>query len=251
MDIDTPPFYLNAIPEPGCVAEITGSEALHASKSRRLAIGDHMHAMDGKGTIARARIVARFARGDKLKVKIEESNVLSPPQPRIVLASAVAKGERQSILLSMAVQLGMNDYIPLECERSVVRYRSTMDDRWNKIILQSSKQCRQAYLPNIHRAMTLRQLLESNEKSARDGGCVHIVGDRGGEPLTSVDSANFVKAREIFLIIGPEGGLSDSEKQILNAKKILKLRLANYVLRIETAAIALCTAVHQLVISKR
>ena len=195
--------------------------------------------------MALATIQDRLSQGDVLRIKVEESCLYPAAHPRLVLASAIPKGNRQAVMFSMAVQAGMNGYMPLECDHSAVRYRPHMRNRWNNVILQSCKQCRQPYTPTLHPALSVEQLLALNLQSVLDGKRLLIVGDPEGEPLESMMSVNPPHLEEIILVVGPEGGFSDSEKKLLSAQKILKLRLSNHVLRIETAAIALCAVLHQ------
>ncbi|MCY4218605.1 MAG: RsmE family RNA methyltransferase [Gammaproteobacteria bacterium] len=250
MRVDSTPIYLNPIPEPGSHGVIAGPEALHASKSRRLVVGDNLYLMDGKGTKALARILDQSLRGDVLNVQIMESDHFTETVPQLTLASAIAKGERQSTLLSMAVQAGMNNYVPLEYEHSAVYYSSKMQKRWDNVILQSCKQCRRPYIPTFRPSMSFKKLCELNRESGLKGRCLMIAGDSEGESLHSMNFTNLHNYEEIILIIGPEGGYSRSEKQLITDQKILKLCLSDHILRIETAAIAICAVVHQQIISK-
>ncbi|MFB3088665.1 MAG: 16S rRNA (uracil(1498)-N(3))-methyltransferase [Acidiferrobacterales bacterium] len=68
------------------------------------------------------------------------------PQPRIELACALPKGGRQSILLEMATQLGINVFWPLQCERSSVKPGATASRRWQRICVEACKQSRQGWL---------------------------------------------------------------------------------------------------------
>ncbi len=251
MRIDSTPFYLNPVPDPGCYGEITGPEALHAGKSKRLLAGDHLYLMDGRGTMALARILDQSPRSDVLRIQVEETESYTEPVPRLTLASAIAKGDRQSVLLGMAVQMGMNHYIPLKCEHGVVNHTSNMKKRWDKIILQSCKQCRQPYIPTVSHPMMLERLCESSRESVSNGSSLMIVGDPDGESLDSMNLLEPLGLEEIILMIGPEGGFSRSEKQLLDDQKTLKLRLSDHILRIETAAIAICAAIHQQITSRR
>ncbi len=252
MKIDLPLFYLSPIPERGSHGIISGPEALHASKSRRLEIGDHLHLMDGKGTMGLARILDRSPRGNELRVQVEDSEHFPEETgPQLILASAIAKGDRQSTLLSMAVQAGMNQYVPIEYEHSVMHYTSKMQKRWDNVALQSCKQCRRPFTPSFRSPSTIEQLFEAKRDSVLSGSCLMIVGESEGESAHSLNIRNLHGYEEIILVIGPEAGFSNSEKQFLNDQKILKLCLSDHILRIETAAIAICAVVHQLIISTR
>lgn len=251
MEIDDSLFFQDPIPDPGSLQTMVGPEALHACRSRRLAVGENLYLTDGKGMVARARIEDRSPRCDSLTVMIEETVVNPAPSPRLVLASAIPKGDRQSVMLGMAVQLGMNDYIPLECDRSATRYSDRMNHRWRKVVLESMKQCRQTHMPAIRDARTLEHLLDVSREPVEKRSRVLIVGDPQGDCADVDDCADWARLEEIVLIVGPEGGFSSAEKQLLKREKVLKLRLSDRILRTETAAISLCSAVYQYFFAKR
>ena len=146
--ISPPMFYADAMINTGDTIEILGEEAGHILQSRRYRPGDEIILTNGRGI--RAQGIIESARGNsKLTVTINQSTELPLPATRKILASALPKGDRQGIMLGMAAQLGMNAFIPLICEHSVVKYKPAMAERWRRIITAACKQSRQCHFPEI------------------------------------------------------------------------------------------------------
>ncbi len=224
-------FYCADLAHAGEHLTLAGAEAGHARGARRLAVGDDVWLFDGLGTVGHAVIVAADRRAGSLRLQLQGRDNIPPAFPRVELACALPKGERQAVLLDMATQLGMNEFYPLLCERSVVKPGRNAVQRWRRICLESCKQSRRAYLPIIHAPLTLAQLLAS-----RDDSYTLWVADPSGVPLSQVSSKEHER---LLLIIGPEGGFSATElKNIINTGA-QTISLGKAVLRTETAAITL------------
>ena len=220
-----PLFFCPSLPSPGAVFELAPEEARHATGARRLAIGDELFLFDGKGKRARARIRDVPRRGAP-RLELLTSETVPPPARRVWLASALPKGDRQAVLLDMATQLGMTDFVPLACERSVAAASAGAIARWQRILLEACKQSRRFYLPRLHPALTPAQL-------PRHAAARLFVAHPGGDTLTLAADASDVAAA-----IGPEGGFTEAEVAALVAGGAGKIGLGDGILRIETAGIA-------------
>lgn len=220
-----PIFYCASLPVVGAIAELAPEEARHATSVRRLAVGDELWLFDGQGARGRARICALPRRGaPQLELLTHES--VPPPSRRVWLASALPKGDRQAVLLDMATQLGMTDFVPLACVRSVAAPSEGASARWRRIVLEACKQSRRFYLPQLHAPQTpaqATQILPSSSFFAHPGGEVPA------PPLARGD---------VGVVIGPEGGFTDAEVAALVAGGARKIGLGDGILRIETAGIA-------------
>ena len=224
-------FYCDELACAGEYLTLAGAEAGHARGARRLADGDSVWLFDGLGTVGYAVIVAADRRAGTLKLKVQRRDVIPPACPRVELACALPKGERQTVLLDMATQLGMTEFYPLLCERSVVKPGHNAMQRWRRICLEACKQSRRAYLPVIHGPLTLTDVLAN-----RDDRCALWVADPSGVPPSQVSS----EGRErLLLMVGPEGGFSPGELMQLVDAGAQTINLGEAVLRTETAAITL------------
>lgn len=226
-----PLFFAAALPAIGETVVLTGEEAQHAAGARRLRAGDTLWLFDGNGTLARAALLTSNKRGRSVELRIEERREQPAPARQLHLGCALPKGDRQAVLLDMATQLGMTDFTPLVCERSVVTVGEHSAERWARICLGACKQSRRLHLPHLHPAMTPGTFAPHG---------VVLVAHPDGSPLRSmmpdVSSA-------VTVLIGPEGGFTDAELRALEAAGARRVSLGRSILRIESAAIALLAAV--------
>ncbi len=226
-----PMFYCATLSEASGTIGLQGSEAHHAAGSRRLKIGDSISLFDGRGTIGRAIIENIDRRAKTIVAKVEERQAVPAPTPRIELACALPKGERLTVLLDMATQLGMAAFRPLQCERSVTKPGPMAQARWQRICAEACKQSRRPHFPAIHSPATPEQVL------ADTNGYDIWVADPTGVGITDLDTGEMND--RLLLLVGPEGGFSESELDGLLKAGGRMISLSESILRIETAAVAL------------
>ncbi len=222
--------------------EIEGNEAGHILQSRRLNSGDEITLTDGKGLCATAVITGVNKGQRSLIADIVHVEKICHCPVRRILAAAIPKGDRQAVLLNMSTQLGMDEYWPLHCDRSVVRFQDKMRERWVRLIVGACKQSRQFCFPTIGSEKRIDDIIANGSPQR-----LIIVGDVKGLSTFDVKERLTEDILEILMLIGPEGGFSPRERELLEQKNILKLRLSNQILRTETASVALLAAVNQLI----
>ena len=236
-----PVFQVDKPVEQGQEVSLSGDEGAHIVRSKRMKPGEDIILTDGEGMRARGVISAIDSGSKSLTVHVLGVERIQPSKPIVTLASAIPKGERQSVLLNMATQLGMDRYIPLDCDRSVVRFQPRMAGRWQRLIDSACKQSRRCHFPRICPVQTVDQLLDDDSTRR-----TVVVGDIEGRSLAGLFADQPRQNGEIILLAGPEGGFSEKENRIIAEKNSLKLRLGDNVLRTETAAVALMAATNQL-----
>jgi 16S rRNA (uracil1498-N3)-methyltransferase len=209
-------------PEPLAPGALTldDDESHHALRVLRLRPGDRVRLADGAGRSAEAS-VTHADRSLKLDVEAVQE---SPPERCRDLTVAVSppKGDRWTDLVRGLTELGVGHIRPLRCARGEREPASL--DRARRVAAEALKQSRRAWLPTIGPAVDIAGL-------AVGGGRV-IIGDPAGGPPTPGHP------RPTTLVVGPEGGLTPEEVDMLAAAGAERVRLAGPVLRIETAALA-------------
>ncbi|MHB8743598.1 MAG: RsmE family RNA methyltransferase [Sulfuricaulis sp.] len=233
-----PWFYFESLADPGAILTLTGAEARHAATSRRLHPGDSLWLFDGHGGIVRAILVRVAAGARELELRVEELRTEPPPKPAIHLACALPKGDRQSVLLDMATQLGMTQFTPLLCERGVVKPGINAPDRWQRLCLEACKQSRRSHVPVIH-PPALPQVAVTRASAA--GSSVWIA-HPSAQAASIASAVNHGVAADVTILIGPEGGFTDAEVAQATGGGAKQLTLGTAILRIETAAVALMAA---------
>lgn len=222
-----PCFYCPDLPAEGETQRLAEEEARHAGASRRIRVGDTIGLIDGRGTRASGKVES-VARGS-LVFTVQERRRLPPPSPSVVIASAVPKGERFRTLIDMLTQIGVAAFVPLHCERSTVKPRRASLERWRRIAIEACKQSRNPFLPEIGEPATVR---ESLAKVAETDAVAYA--DAGGGPPDGLAA----DGGRLYLYIGPEGGLTGAEREVLAARGARPVGLGDNILRVETAAVA-------------
>ncbi len=122
-------------------------------------------------------------------------------------------------------ELGVSEIGAFKSDRSNAQVRS--EDRLRRVMIRAAEQCGRIDIPRYGEAKSLKEI-------ATEGSLVlEIPGRVVTEPLSSV-----ALALAIRLIVGPEGGWSDAEKEWLATAPVKFVHLVPSVLRAETAAIA-------------
>jgi 16S rRNA (uracil1498-N3)-methyltransferase len=223
-----PWFFVEAIPPVGAQWPLPREEAKHATGAKRLAAGDAVILFDGHGAIAEATLGSERLRDGSVPVLVHALRAVTRSEPIVHLATALPKGDRLGTLIDMVTQLGVASVTPLRCERSVVGDSEARGDRMRRIMVESCKQARVAWLPTLHSERTPAELI------AAPSAARIVVLHPGGEPLAQAITG----VREMLLLVGPEGGLSDREIEAFNRAGIRRASLGASILRIETAAVA-------------
>lgn len=224
-------FYCEVINQP--VTELAGMEARHLAQVLRLAAGEKVELFDGRGTVAVATI--KSASGRKVTLQVEEVKIFEKPAQQIILAVSVAKGERFDWLIEKCTELGLDRIIPVLFERTVKQPKNPkIVERWSNIAISAAKQCQRAFLPQIDKPMTL---LEAVEILKRDYPQATFLFGGLSEKSKSILQYVFAGKDEIAFV-GPEGGLTEAEENLLRENGAQEVRLTNTILRIETAAVA-------------
>lgn len=224
---------------------LTGDEVQHAARSMRLRQGDSIQLTNGRGLLARGAITEMVGRPPTMIIDLDGVDQLPLPIRTVTLASAIPKGDRQSVLLDMATQLGMQRFIPLDCDFSVTRYKKSMRGRWQRVILSACKQCRRTYYPVLSEEMQLNDLVAQQPKETQV-----VYGDHSVPPEAVSCAEALNGTSEILLVVGPEGGFSQAEKQLLAQHQEAKaIAVGQHILRTETAGIALLAVTCQMILS--
>ncbi|MBN1796032.1 MAG: 16S rRNA (uracil(1498)-N(3))-methyltransferase [Sedimentisphaerales bacterium] len=225
-------FYCEKINQPQ--TELTGAEAHHLINVMRLNSGDKIELFDGKGTLAKATV--EKIKSNQVTVAVDFLQI-SPEsdKPRIVIASSIAKSDRFDIMIAKCTELGADRITPVIFERTVKQPKNPkITERWKNITISSAKQCKRLHLPKIDLPLTLSEALEIINADYSDAQI--LFGDSSKETPSVMD---IEIDNDVIVFIGPEGGITDTEVNLLHRFGAKPVRLTDTILRTETAAIAL------------
>jgi 16S rRNA (uracil1498-N3)-methyltransferase len=208
-------------------AEVTGDAYRHLFRARRLAVGDAVRAVDGRGRARAGRVkaVGRSA----AQIELGEAQPALDPSSRVTLIVAPPRPERAAWLVEKATELGVAGIAWLECERSARSISPAALARHGRIAIAALEQCGGATLPTVsgpHAFADLSELVAGLE-------ALWVLDPQGAgrpSPLPGARDA-------LGLVIGPEGGWSDRERAALESLGGAAWCLGDRVLRVETAAV--------------
>jgi 16S rRNA (uracil1498-N3)-methyltransferase len=232
---------------------LTGDQAHHAINVMRYREGDRIVIFDGKGTEHDAQI-EQLSKKNLIARLLESRQVDRSLSRSVTIVAALPKGDRQKFLVEKLVELGVARLIPLATSRSVAEVKPKVIDRIEKQIVEASKQCGRNHLMEITPPATVSQLCKVVAKptseiavecdSYSDGlwfeeGTLRLLAHPyGSEALAMVEAE---EDQPIAVAVGPEGGFSEPEVEMLLEAGWRAIRLGPTILRIETAAIAAAT----------
>ena len=192
---------------------------------------------DATGAWLRASVKEYDAKGG-LAVAYERMSRSPEPTVDLTLACAVLARQRMHTVVQKATELGVRRMVPLLTDHSVppAALEHEQAHAWPGHVARAAKQCRRSSLPHLLAPAPLDAFLASPLLAATEL-CLFLDDRSDAQPVPPGPH------RRIALLVGPEGGFSDAERQRL-AAHARPWVLGGRVLRAETAAIVGLTAVH-------
>lgn len=213
---------------------LTGQEAVHALRVLRMRIEEEVILTDGLGHLARAQIIGVERNG--LLLRYIECISLADDRLPISLLAALLKPEKMDMVIQKATELGVKEIWPVSTEYSQGKnhLHHSRRLRWIEIARQALKQCRGAFLPEIHEVMPLKDACAALDEKTCEHTRLFC-----WEAAASITAAPWPEITPpCVLALGPEGGFSDSDRSVLHDQRFLPVSLGPRILRAETAAIA-------------
>jgi 16S rRNA (uracil1498-N3)-methyltransferase len=216
----------------GAEVLLAEAAAYHVARVLRLRAGAPLILFDGTGADFRSEITA--VDGDRVRVRVGERSAGLRESPlAITLVQAVSRSERMDWTLQKATELGVRRIQPVLSARSVVRLDERQSAKklrhWQAIVAGACEQCGRSVLPEVRPPLELSPYLAD---APREGQRL-VLSPSGPASLAGLAST----AARVELLIGPEGGLDDSELDAAARAGFMPVRLGPRVLRTETAGI--------------
>lgn len=160
-------------------------------------------------------------------LQIKEQDVLLP----LILYFAPIKGGRTESIVEKATELGVTKIVPIITERTIVR--KINPDKMRLIAIEAAEQCERLNVPKIAGEISLDDLLSSDLQGQTIFFADELLASR------SINLASVDKSQIIGLIVGPEGGFSEKEREKINQiSSFLPVSLGKNILRADTACFA-------------
>lgn len=224
---------------PGAVVTIEGDEGRHAVTVKRITVGEQVLVGDGKGRVVCA-VVSQLVGKDVLHAVVESVEDVAKPTPTITVAQALIKGDRMDRAIETMTEAGVDRLVLWQAQRSIARVNGSNAARLlgkaRTRAEQAAKQARRAYVPEVDLALGMAGLVECAGDST-----IYVLDESATtsladviRPMTDQSSAP-ASARNICLVVGPEGGVHPDELAQLLAVGGSSVRIGASVLRASTA----------------
>ncbi len=215
----------------GDAVTLTGSEAHHAAAVRRVRSGEQVTVGDGRGAWLTGECEAVTPR--EVVVRITHRIDTPAATPRIVLAQALAKGDRDELAVQAATELGVDEIVPWPSVRSISRWDSAKAvkgrTRWASIVREAAKQAHRAWIPDVAALETTAAL------AGRGAASVIVVLEPTAPRRLTELGLRADDPRDVILVVGPEGGIAPEELEAFGRSGATLARLGDTVLRTSTA----------------
>lgn len=226
-------FFVDKVRERRAV--VGGETADHLRRVLRARPGERFELSDNRKLYLAE--VEGFGRGEVLFRILEQLPDERPPL-RLILHAALIKFDRFEWIIEKATELGVERISPVVAARSEKGLETgalKRLDRWRRIAREASQQARRAHLPEISPPLAFREAL-----AGQFAWCALLDELRAGTPLiASLPPPERRRSEDrVGLLVGPEGGWTDEEREAARAAGWRAVTLASNVLRAETAAIA-------------
>lgn len=233
----TRPLFLAALPRPlppvGSELRLDGDEGRHAAVVRRIRAGEELMVGDGAGRGVGVRVVAADKQG--LDLEVTEHLAAAAPGLRVVAVQALAKGERSDLAIEMLTEIGVDEIVPWQASRSIVRWQGERGEKslakWRATVREAAKQSRRLRTPEVSGLVSTKQL--ASRLAAADLALV-----LHEDATDSLAEVRLPAAGEVMLVVGPEGGISADELAAFTQAGARTALISDGVLRTSTAGAA-------------
>lgn len=216
---------------------ICGDDAHHIIRSLRMRCGEELTVCDTKGTDYRCRITDC---GDTVSLEIlGKTPSHAEPSVEVTLFQCLTKGDKMDTIVRQSVESGVTKIVPVLSSNCVSRpdekNLAKKAERWQKIADEAAGQCGRGILPEVCGAVKLADAAVMAGKLDISYFCYEL----GGEPIGEIGK----EIKTVGLIIGPEGGFTAAEAELLVGRGSRATTLGPRIFRAETAPIAALAAV--------
>lgn len=227
-------LYIDEALVTGSEIAVSGDKARYLGKVLRLRVGDQVAVFNGRD----GEFEAQLSRISKQEVELvlgAASETRTESELKIHLVQGISRGERMDLVVQKATELGVKRITPVLTEYGVVKLAaeraSKRQEHWQKIAISACEQSGRTRPPLVERPLTLKDWFGQRSQRAD----VELILQPGA---TSTLSSIAAPQTKVCLMIGPEGGFSQSEYEDAAVCDFVPVSLGPRILRTETAAIS-------------
>ena len=231
----------------GGICTLDRDEAAHCVKVLRHRTGDCINVIDGRGTLYRCRLVSDSPKDCRAEILESEKGWGSHPYKLTLAVCPTKNNERYEWFVEKATEIGVGTIVPVIGDHSERKVYKT--ERAGKIALSAAKQSLKASIPFIPEPCSVKDfILASSGDGEEDKDGLKLIAccfEDEEHPRTSIAEAlGKNPARNISILIGPEGDFSRDEASLAISHGFIPVHLGSSRLRTETAGVTAAMAVY-------
>ncbi|MBQ4253717.1 MAG: 16S rRNA (uracil(1498)-N(3))-methyltransferase [Erysipelotrichaceae bacterium] len=221
-------YFVNGILETGKPHELSPQQSHHVCDVLRMKNDDQIRVVDDDNRVFSALLKIEQGRAFIVPQEMMETQI---SENEVVLCAAMIKKEKWEMIIQKACELGATVIVPLITERTIIKFdqKETAKklERYNKIALEACQQSNRNRIVKVMEPIRLKDI----DKYAQPASFVCYEKERN----TLISDLDL--RQPCCFAIGPEGGFSASEIELLNSKGFVSVSLGNDILRAETACL--------------
>lgn len=220
---------------------INGEDASHITKVLRIKKGEEIQVSNGNKLEFIGKVVDLNKNEVHLEI-IKTYNNTSETSINITIYQGLTKGSKMDLVIQKCVELGVKSFVPINTYRVVVELNNKQDkkiQRWQKIALEAAKQSKRGVIPEVKDIIPLKEL--DKEFCRNDINIIAYENEK--EVRLKKLLTEFPDVRNIGIVIGPEGGLTEEEINYLKEAGGKTITLGDRILRTETAGMCITSMV--------
>ena len=220
------------------IATITDSEHHHLHNVLRITPGETVQIIDGQGNVYTAEVRNISTKNASSETRILSHEFHASVLPLMTLFQGLPKNDKMEMILQKTTEIGVTQIVPLRTEHALQKPSQNRYERWHRVVIAATKQCKRAWLPELCEPQTFETSLAQPEKFSR---CL-ILNPQTEQELLPTQHIKAVlretpQATAIAFFVGPEGGFSNQEVATAVENGCIPVTLGTNILRTETAAI--------------
>jgi 16S rRNA (uracil1498-N3)-methyltransferase len=214
--------------------EVDGDEAHHGVNVLRLKKSEEVKISDGAGNWATGKVIELSKKS--FTVEISTRGFDPAPKQRVIAVQAILKNDANKEAIDFLTQFGIDEIIPWQSQHSIGKIDNKSLSKWQSAARESSRQSRRTRIPVIANTLSTENLISK----IKDCENVFVLHEAAENRLSQIEINEEV---DVFLIVGPEGGLSEFEVNSFIAVGAKAVRLGESVLRAANAGAAATSVV--------
>ena len=225
------------------IATITDSEHHHLRNVLRITTGETVRIIDGQGNVYTGEVHDTETKNVLSEVKILNHEFHPSVPPSMTLCQGLPKNDKMELILQKTTEIGVTQIVPLHTEYALQKPSRNRYERWHRVVISATKQSKRAWLPELRDPQTFQESL-----TQLDHFSLRLLLNPDPHQALHTQHIREVlrktpQATTIALLVGPEGGFSDTEISAAIENGCVPVTLGTNILRTETAAIVAVAAI--------